>query len=563
MAALQHLPPLLSVPGAAASEPGEANGSNFPDAGCPSAAAESQADAVAAAAAAGVAPAPTGGRRQGRISESRSSRYRGVQWDRSGSRWRARLHTDKTRHIGYFQVEEEAAMAWDLAFLRYYGETKNVPKLNFGATSIARYRAEPGAAVGSLLRTASLPSGAPRGGGAGGGAGGAASKYRGVQQQEDGWFRAVLLRNRNQVTVGLYATAEEAARAYDRAAIEDGGWGALTNFPIADYEAAGGAGAASAGAAATAATAAVAVAPRRAALQRSASASAAQAQLQLRLQRTASGVSLDRLGLPSRQASVQNMQQLSAPGGAAPWPPAAAAAAYTPPAGFILQHHASLGAPSASAAAAAAAYAAHLPPDAATSDPQDQRKRARQQEGGGASPGAAAAAASGVRCTSGGAWEASLVLQLGSFSCRDDAERAYDRAALMCVGLTARTHAPLQAALARAAAAGPPQLLPAQPGGAARATHLGVTHRAGAYLATLDVGGKPYELGPFGSAELAARAYDCYSLMLHGVRAHTNAPLWEHLSSPQEVAALAAAVAVVAQAAAAAPAAPVAAAQPT
>jgi AP2 domain len=31
---------------------------------------------------------------------AKTSKYRGVQWDKNGQRWRARLFTDKTRHIG-------------------------------------------------------------------------------------------------------------------------------------------------------------------------------------------------------------------------------------------------------------------------------------------------------------------------------------------------------------------------------------------------------------------------------------------------------------------------------
>lgn len=42
--------------------------------------------------------------RRGSSMESRKSIYRGVQWDKNGQRWRARLYTDKTRHIGKLRV---------------------------------------------------------------------------------------------------------------------------------------------------------------------------------------------------------------------------------------------------------------------------------------------------------------------------------------------------------------------------------------------------------------------------------------------------------------------------
>lgn len=74
--------------------------------------------------------------------EARTSQYRGVQWDRNGGRWRARIHTDRTKHIGYFQTEEEAAMAWDLAILRHYGEEDGQKRLNLGKKSLALFRQE-------------------------------------------------------------------------------------------------------------------------------------------------------------------------------------------------------------------------------------------------------------------------------------------------------------------------------------------------------------------------------------------------------------------------------------
>jgi len=174
--------------------------------------------------------------------EARKSRYRGVQWDKNGGRWRARLHTDRTRHIGYFELEEDAAMAWDLALLRYFGEDEGRKKLNFGEVSIKRYRQEPNAqlqAINSRAPGAKHFRGPndkhadtnPQGPGAA-----PVPAYRGVVPHEAGLYRSVVMKNRVNVTVGIYGTAEEAARAHDCASIQANGWGALTNFPLADYE---------------------------------------------------------------------------------------------------------------------------------------------------------------------------------------------------------------------------------------------------------------------------------------------------------------------------------------
>lgn len=122
------------------------------------------------------------------------------------------------------------------------------------------------------------------------------------------------------------------------------------------------------------------------------------------------------------------------------------------------------------------------------------------------------------------------------------------RAALCALGFTGHTHAPLNEAITRSAAltgasSGSPHLAPAQAGAGKK--YVGVANRGGAFLALLDIGGSPYELGPFASEEVAAKAYDRYSLMLHGLRASTNVPLWEVLANPQEVAAISEAVAAV------------------
>jgi HNH endonuclease len=52
-----------------------------------------------------------------------SSRFKGVSWHRPRQRWQSYIKRDgKTRCLGYFTNEEDAARAYDLAATRCFGE---------------------------------------------------------------------------------------------------------------------------------------------------------------------------------------------------------------------------------------------------------------------------------------------------------------------------------------------------------------------------------------------------------------------------------------------------------
>lgn len=72
-----------------------------------------------------------------------SSKYKGVSWDRTSNKWRAAIASGKIigkngKHIqeqlGFFDDEVEAAMTYDRAAIKYFGEfaKANFPLSEYG-----------------------------------------------------------------------------------------------------------------------------------------------------------------------------------------------------------------------------------------------------------------------------------------------------------------------------------------------------------------------------------------------------------------------------------------------
>ena len=60
-----------------------------------------------------------------------TSKYKGVYWDKKYNKWRTRITIDnKKKHIGYYQDEREAALAYDKEAKKLFGEYAhlNFPK---------------------------------------------------------------------------------------------------------------------------------------------------------------------------------------------------------------------------------------------------------------------------------------------------------------------------------------------------------------------------------------------------------------------------------------------------
>ncbi|CAH1432696.1 unnamed protein product [Lactuca virosa] len=165
----------------------------------------------------------------------RSSIYRGVTRHRWTGRYEAHLwdkncwneSQNKKGRQGAYDDEDAAAHAYDLAALKYWGPDTilNFPLMTYHKELKDMEGQSREEYIGSLRRKS---SGFSRG----------VSKYRGVaRHHHNGRWEARIGRvfGNKYLYLGTYATQEEAAVAYDMAAIEYRGLNAVTNFDLSRY----------------------------------------------------------------------------------------------------------------------------------------------------------------------------------------------------------------------------------------------------------------------------------------------------------------------------------------
>lgn len=152
-----------------------------------------------------------------RTPKNNKSGYKGVFLEKKNNRYRAFLSVSWGRKsLGYYDTLEEAARAYDKGALYCYGEyaRTNFPREHYSDDDIKLAETYLKALEHNFKNRS--------------------SKYRGVHGHDRSW-QVGISNGKDRLHLGTYKDEEEAAKVYDRKAIELKGDKAILNFPKENY----------------------------------------------------------------------------------------------------------------------------------------------------------------------------------------------------------------------------------------------------------------------------------------------------------------------------------------